>query len=401
MNNNKGFNLLSVIVIIFVTSIVSAITVGIIITNSYNGTDKITYGKLIQDEDLQEFLRVYETVINDYYDDVDKEKMLESAMNGMLNYLGDNYTMYMSKEEKDALSEKLEGSYKGIGVTIQNCEIIELNPKGPAYNSGLKVGDTIIGVDSEEFSTCEEDGSTTAKITSAIKNNDKEKVIIKVKREDDILNFEIKLSEVVIPNVDSYMVENTKIGYISVSIFSDNIGEQFNEALESLKDLGMESLIIDLRNNTGGFLDGAKDIASSILPKGKLIYTLKNKDKEQSFYDETSESLDIPIVILINGLSASSSEILTAALKDSYNATLIGTKSYGKGKVQQTYTLEDGSMAKYTTALWLRPNGDCIDGIGITPDIEVPIRIESDADGVEHSVDDSLTKAIDYLQGQN
>ncbi len=400
--NNKGFNLLAVILIMITTSIISAITVGIIITNSSNNKEGLTYGKLIKDDSLQEFLRVYETVTNEYYDDIDKEKMLESAMNAMLNYLDDNYTTYMSKEEREALAERLEGVYRGIGITIQNQTIIELNPEGPAYNSGLMVGDIIIGVDNETFEVNEETSSVVSDlIVKAIKNTDKDKVTIKVKRNEDILNYEIKIENIVINNVTSSLIEDTKIGYIGISIFSNNIGEQFNDALNSLKDLGMEQLIIDVRNNTGGYLDGAKDIASAILPKGKLIFSLKNKDTKEDYVDETTEALDIPVVVLINGASASSSEILVAALKDSYNATVIGTTSYGKGKVQQTYTLEDGSMAKYTTALWLRPNGDCIDGKGIIPDIEVPLETQIDSNGEEINVDNSLPKAIEYIQGQN
>lgn len=398
INNNKGFNLISVIFIIFVVSIISAITVGIIITNSYKAGSKVGYTELMKDENLQEFLKVYEQILSDYYEDVDKEKMLDSAMNAMLNYLDDNYTMYMTNEEREALSERLAGSYKGIGVTISNCTIIELAESSPALKAGLQVDDTIVKVDNEDFrTTCDSD-----KLVSEIKNTKKKSVDITVKRGEEEKVFNVPLDEIIIKAVEGKIIEDTKIGYIYISVFSNNVGSQFKKVYDDLKNKGMTSLIIDVRNDTGGYLEGAKDIASVILEKGKLIFSLKNKETAQDFYDETEEKLDMPLVVLINGSTASSSEILAAALKDSYkNTTVIGQTSYGKGKVQQTYTLDDGSMAKYTTALWYRPNGDCIDGKGIIPDVEVVNSTTTDSEGNTVEVDDTLTKAIEYLKSQN
>ncbi len=383
---DKGFSLLTVIVIVCLTSIVSAITVGVIITNNYKGTDGITYTNLIKDENLKEFLDVYESVLTNYYKDVNKQEMLEKAINAMLNYLGDNYTTYLTKEQREALTEKLEGSYKGIGITIANCTIQAVNENSPAAKAGLQVGDVIIKVDNKDFTEC-----VASDVASEIKNTNKKVVKIKVLRNNKEQEFNIELKTILISQVDYHLLENTDIGYINISVFSNTINEQFTKALTELQKQGMKKLIIDVRNNTGGYLDGAKDIASQILPEGKLIFTLDNKDGKTAYYDETATALNIPVVVLINGSSASSAEILTAALKDSYGATLIGTKTYGKGKVQQTYALEDGSMAKYTSALWLRPNGECIDGKGIVPDIEVPEpETETETDVV-------LNRAIEYL----
>lgn len=389
---NKGFNLLTVIVFVCLTSIISAITVGVIITNSYKSSDGTLYSDLLKNENIQEFLNVYSSIKSSYYENVDEKAMIDNAVNGMLNYLDDNYTMYMTKEEKDSLSQRLEGSYRGIGISILNCKIESVTKDSPAAVAGLMPGDIIIKVDDNDFKVCD-----TEKISNLIKNTDKKSVNVVVRRDNEEKSFDIKLDTIIISSVAQRVIENTKIGYISISIFSSNIGEQFTNALNKLKEQGIEKLIIDVRNNTGGYLDGAKDIASVILPKGKTIYLLESKGQRTEIKDETDEHLEIPIVVLINENSASSSEILTAALKDSYNATIVGTKSYGKGKVQQTYTLDDGSMAKYTTALWLRPNGECVDGVGITPDISESIIINTNENNEEISEDTQLLKAIEYL----
>lgn len=387
---NKGFNLITVIGFICVASIISAITVGVIMTNSYKSADGTSYTDLLQDADVKEFLDVYNQVTSSYYEDIDKKAMLDSAVNGMLNYLDDNYTMYMSPEEKESLNQKLEGSYRGIGISILNCQIDSVTEGSPAAKAGLQAGDVITRVEETDFTSCTE----PTLISQMIRNSNKESVNIVVRRNEELKTFNIKLETIIIKSVNAKMIENTNIGYISISIFSSNIGEQFNNALNELKSKGMQKLIIDVRNNTGGYLDGAKDIASLILPKGKLIYTLKSKDGESKVFDETNEHLEISIVVLINEGSASSSEILTAALKDSYNATIIGTKSYGKGKVQQTFSLDDGSMAKYTTALWLRPNGECVDGVGIKPDIEAAVVTNENNEVIE---DTPYNKAIELL----
>ncbi len=390
---NKGFNLLTVVVIMCLVAVISAITVGVIITNSYKSADGTPYSELIKDENIQEFLDVYSSVTSDYYEDINKKEMIESAMDGMLDYLGDNYTTYMTPEAREALAERLKGTYRGIGITIENCTIKVVNPGSPAEKAGLLPEDVIIKAEGEDFTTCDSD-----KVVSLIKDNDKVSVNIVVKRGEEEKSFDIKPSEIIISALNYGMIEDTNIGYISISIFSSNVADQFKTAMNTLKEKGMEKLIIDVRDNTGGYLDGAKDIASQLLYKGKLIYSLKDKKETTGVYDTTDEHFTGSIVVLINENSASSSEILAAALKDSYNATLVGTKSYGKGKVQQTFTLEDGSMAKYTTALWLRPNGNCIDGVGLMPDITVSKTTTTDDAGNQVEIDTPLNHAVETLK---
>ena len=194
------------------------------------------------------------------------------------------------------------------------------------------------------------------------------------------------------------MVENTNIGYLSLQTFSNTLATQVKDALNELEKSGMKSLIIDLRNNTGGYLTAATDVANMFLEKGKRIYGLNYQNNITNFNDETSEHKEYEIVVLINENTASASEILAAALKESYGATLVGETSFGKGKVQQTMKLDDGSMVKYTSAYWLTPNGTCIDGTGINPDYYIVNEEVTDEAGNITIPDAQLNKAIEVLQ---
>lgn len=386
MKNNKGFNLISVIIIIFITSIASAITAGVIVTNNYN----LAYKGLSNDKELNEFLKTYSNIINNYYDEIDKEKMIDSAINGMLNYLGDNYTTYLTKEQREDLEERLSGSYYGIGVTYNGTEIVDVTKNGPAEAAGLKAGDKFISVG----------GTDVREVPNAIKaliQDAKGKTIsIVVERDGEQLTFDVKVES--IPSSVRYELLENKIGYMKIDIFSEPLTTQVEKTLSDLESKGMEKLIIDLRDNSGGYLDSAETTASLFLKEGKLIYSLEDKNEKEDYYDKTQTSRDYPIVILINEKSASSSEILAAALKDSYGAVLVGEKSYGKGKVQQTIKLDDGSMAKYTSAKWLRPTGECIDEIGLTPDYEVSLTYETNEDGQQTVIDTQLNKAIEVIR---
>lgn len=387
MKKNKGFNLISVIVIICISSITSAIMSGVIVTNNYD----LTYKGLSSDTELAEFLKTYSNIIDNYYEDIDKTKMLDAAINGMLNYLGDNYTTYLNEEQTKELETRLSGSYEGIGVTLSDNQIIKIEDNSPAAQAGLMVGDKITSVDGTDVTN-----APTA-ISALIKGSDKKEVSLGVSRNDQNLIFKVGIASIEISAIEYEMLENN-IGYLSISIFSRPLTSQVQKALADLEGKGMKKLIIDLRDNTGGYLDSAETTASLFLEKGKLIYSLEDKKNKEHYKDETEEKRTYPIVVLINENSASSAEILAAALKDSYGASLVGQKSYGKGKVQQTVELEDGSMAKYTSAKWLRPNGECIDGIGLNPDYQASLVYETDENGNQiMSVDTQKNKAIEVL----
>lgn len=388
MKNSKGFNLISVIIIICITSVVSAVTAGIIVTNNYN----LSYSDLSNDKELTDFIKAYSNIVNNYYEDVDKEKMLDSALNAMLNYLGDNYTTYLTDEQRKALEESLQGTYQGIGVEINKDRVItKVTKNGPAEAAGLQAGDKFMSIDGTKLN--DTDGNAVGLL---IRGTDKKAVDIVVDRNGEELTFNVKISTIEEPAIVYGMQENN-IGYIQISKFSRPLTSQMENALKELEANEMEKLIIDLRNNTGGYLDSAETTASLFLKKGKLIYSLEDKNSKEDYYDQTETSRDYPIVVLINNNSASSAEILAAALKDSYGAVLVGQTSYGKGKVQQTYDMKDGSMAKFTSARWLRPTGDCIDKKGIKPDFEVAQTTQTNENGEEIIIDTQLVKALEVI----
>ena len=210
-------------------------------------------------------------------------------------------------------------------------------------------------------------------------------------REEQEINFTIKRDTVDIPSVESntYEENDKNIGYIALSVFAENTDEQFKEELIKLENDNIDSLIIDLRGNTGGYLTSVTNIISMFTEKGTNIYQLKTKDKVEIVKDKTKEHRTYPVTVLVNGSSASASEVLAAALKENYGATIMGTKTYGKGKVQKSYTLSNGSMVKYTHQEWLTPNGNSIDGVGVEPDIEVIYEY-----GDTEEIDSQLMSAI-------
>ena len=392
MKNSKGFNLVSVIIIICISSIVSGITTGIIATNSYKSSTGLSYNDILNDQELNDFLEVYSSILSNYYEDVNKEEMLDTAVDAMLNYLGDTYTSYLNSDEREALEERLKGTYEGIGIRILNTTIDSIVADSPAEEAGLQAGDVIVSVNGNDVTDKSGD-----EISILIKNSDNNTVNLVINRNRTELSIDLKIaSDLISPAINYKMIDNT-IGYLQIELFSKTLSIQVEKAISDLKNQGMAKLIIDLRDNTGGYLESAEATANIFLEKGKLIYSLEDKEKTADYYDESEESTNFPIVILLNSTSASASEILAAALKDSYGAVFVGEKSYGKGKVQQTYQLSDGSMAKLTSAKWLRPNGQCIDGIGLIPDYESSLIINTNETGEAEIIDNQLNKAIEVI----
>ena len=217
---------------------------------------------------------------------------------------------------------------------------------------------------------------------------------------DTLVNGDVSLKNetLIAPNIDYYMVENSTTGYLYMQTFSNTLAQQVENALNELESQGMTSLVIDLRNNTGGYLTSATDVASIFLEKGQRIFGLNYQNEITYYQDETKDHKEYEIVVLINGNTASASEILASALKESYGATIVGETSFGKGKVQQTMELDDGSMVKYTSAYWLTPNGTCIDEIGITPDHYITNEETTDETGNAMMIDNQLDRAIEILQ---
>ena len=392
MKKQKGFSLLATIIIIVTTAIVTSVATGIILYNGYKNKLGITYETITKDKDLKEFLEVYDSLTNQYYEDVDRSKMIQKAIEAMTEYLDDQYTTYMSEQQKKLLEQQLNGEYKGIGVVIKGNVIDRVFKDSPADKKGVKAGDKIVKVNGEDVS--EGDAST---IASLIKKNAKEATIV-LERDQKEIELTIELSKLDVP-VISYRVIDDKIGYIYMGSFSSTLAKQTKEALDELKKKNISSLIIDVRDNVGGYLVSASDVSSLFLEKGKTIYSLDTDNGKTTYKDKTEEKTTYPIVVLINENTASSAEILAAALKESYGATLVGEQSYGKGKVQQTKTLSDGSMIKYTSSLWYTPKGTCIDKKGLKPDYKVELDIEyNENDEIVKINDTQLEKAKELLE---
>ena len=394
--NYRGFSLAWVIGIVVVTSIISGITTGVIVYNNNRLSYNMTYGDLSDDKELNEFLTVYANILSDYYEDVDTGELLDKAIAGMMDYLGDDYSTYLDDETTAELFESLSGEYKGIGVSINNTDksIVEVYKNTPASKAGIETGDIIVG-----FNNTDVTNMSATEVVEMIKNSTGN-FTLQLKRGEQTITVTLKNETLIAPNTDYYMIENTNIGYLYMETFSNTLATQVKSALEEMEKNGMTSLIIDLRNNTGGYLNSASDVASIFLEKGKRIYSLEYQNEVNHYNDETREHKEYNIVVLINENTASAAEILAAALKESYGATIVGETSFGKGKVQQTMQLDDGSMVKYTSAYWLTPNGTCIDEIGINPDYYVTNEEIADENGTITGINDlQLQKAIEILNG--
>lgn len=389
-----GFNYAEVIVIMIITLILGGMIGSFM--SSFTKTKKVV-NKVIKDElpaEMDEFLKTYNNIISEYYKDVDKKELLEAGINGMLNYLGDDYSVYMDKDTTKAFNEQVDGKYQGIGVeivTVDNTtEITKVFSNSPASEAGLKIGDILLKVDDEDVSSM-----VAADIASKIKESGKDKVTILVKRGEEELSYTIKLREVNIDTVETKVFESNKkkVGYIYISIFSATTNEQFEKALLELEKKGIDSLIIDVRGNSGGYLNTVTDMASLFLNRSKVIYQLDTKGVVEQIFSNSKESRKYPIAVLIDGGSASASEILAAALQESYGAKVVGVNSYGKGTVQRAYQLSSGATVKYTVQKWLTPNGNWINEVGVKPDVEVKLS-EEYANNPSDETDNQLQTAI-------
>ncbi len=380
-------DILDILIIVVVTSIISCVLTGFILNYQYKHS--ALNKQLNTDENISEFLNTYSEIANNYYEEVDKKGMIDAAIAGMLDYLEDNYSIYLDKDETDALSGVLDSTYEGIGITSVDNIVARVFDDSPAAEAGLKVNDEIVKVNGTAINK-----DNFELISDLIANNKNDTNEIVVKRNNKELTFNVERSKVTIPVTSTELIKmnGKNIGYLSLSAFSEKSFEEFQDCLLKLEqEKKIDSLIIDLRNNSGGYLNSANDIASLFIEEGKVIYSLESKGEVTTHKDETKDKRTYPIVILVNSGTASAAEILTSALKDSYNATIVGNTTYGKGKVQTTLRFDDRIM-KYTSAKWLRPNGDCIDEIGINPDYQIDIEYKNNT-----IYDKQLDKAIEVL----
>jgi len=392
---NKKFSgkfhldILDLLILIVIIAIVSCVLTGIILNFQFKRSMHLINSDVVTDKNVQDFLNTYSEIVENYYEEIDSEEMMKAAMSGMLNFLEDNYSIYLNKDESDNLSDSLDGSYNGIGILIQGNVIESVYKNSPAANAGIHVGDEIVEVNGSSINMENYDD------ISGLINMEGENILV-VKRKDKEITFTLKASTVNIPATTSDIIKSTNgkktIGYISLHTFSSLAFEDFKDSLTTLEEeKKIDSLIIDVRGNTGGYLNVATNITSLFLERNKVIYSLESKNKVTDYKDETDDKRDYKIVVLVNGSTASASEILASALHDSYGAKIVGKKTFGKGKVQTMKHYED-SILKYTSAKWLRPNGECVDEVGIVPDYEVDLVIEDDT-----IYDKQLDKAIELL----
>ena len=342
--------------------------------------DATNYLKLYSE--LNKFIDTYDTITSNYYGDLSKEQLIDNAISSMLASIGDSYTTYSDIDSTNDFNESIEGTYEGIGCTVTTDEngnilVASIFEDGPAAEAGLKENDIIIKVDGEDYTQ-----KTSSDVAEYVKNSTNSTIKITIIRDNKEKELTIKRSKIEVPTVTSKTFDqnDTKIGYINISIFSSVTTKQFEEALDKLEDDNIEALIIDVRDNNGGYLSSVTDIASMFLTKNKIIYQLQNEDETEKIKDTTNEHREYPITVLINKNSASASEILASAIQESYGGEVVGVNSYGKGTVQKTKTLSDGSMIKYTIEKWLTPTGKWIDEKGVTPTQYVELDLTIDYD---------------------
>ncbi len=377
------FGILDVLIMMVITAIISCVLVGSVMNYRFKkiGCYNQVYSS---DPNLNEFIKVYAEVVDNYYEDVDKNAMIDSAIDGMLKFLQDKYSIYLDKDGSGNLSDTLSGTYDGIGIGIYGASITEVYKNSPAYEAGIQSGDVIASINGISINN-----ENAAEISKIIGDN--EEIALVVKRGEEEINYNLKVSKITLQVVSSNYFEYGKnhIGYINISSFTSTAVEQFAESLIDLENKGINSLIIDLRGNGGGYINAAIGVSSVFLEKDDTIYIVEKKGKKEEVKDKSEDKRDYKVIILIDGNTASASEIFTLAMKDNYGAIVVGTKSYGKGSVQTTKTLSDGTMMKYTSALWYGPQGESIDGKGIEPDHVVKYQANKDA---------ALEKALDLLK---
>ena len=354
-----------------------------------------TTGSSLNEESIEK-LQVLEQCIREYYyepEDATVETLENGMYRGLMDSLGDPYTVYYTDEEYKAMTEETTGIYKGIGAYIgldadTGAPVFTgIMPGTPAEAAGLRVGDIICEVDGVDTLSMD-----TSEVASLVKGEEGTRVEIKVSRNGSYVTVKATRATINVPTVTSEMLADG-IGYLQISQFDDVTPGQFDENYAELKKAGMTSMIIDLRNNTGGTVTAVTQIASELLPKG-LVFYMEDKDGRREEYSCPGADFDLPLVVLVNGYSASASEILAGAIQDAGIGTLVGTQTYGKGIVQNLYPLGDGSAIKITVADYYTRNGRNIHKVGIEPDVV----LELDAEKYEkENVDSQLEKAAEIL----
>ena len=344
-------------------------------------------------------MELLNSLIDRYYiGDVDETDLSEGVYKGYIEGLGDPYSVYYDEEETKQMSESLSGEFGGVGALMSQdretgvITVLQVYDGSPAQEAGMRDGDTLYKVEGEEVT-----GEDLSDVVSKVKGEKGTQVTLTVLRADTGDEEELTITrDTIEAQTVSHEMKENNVGYIRITEFDTVTYEQYKEALEDLEDQGMERLIVDLRSNPGGNLDTVCDILDLMLPEGLIVYTEdKNGEREEYTSDEENQ-FDKPLVVMMNGYSASASEIFAGAIQDYGLGQIVGTQSYGKGVVQSVFDLQDGTSVKLTIAEYFTPNGRSIDGEGITPDVEVEYQYDEN----NPDADNQLEKAMEVVAQQ-
>ena len=391
MNNNE-----------FKKGIAVGVAVTLVVTGTgFAGYQKIMFpkGSALSDTKTVQKLNYLESLINEeYLEEKEEDSLREGLYAGLMSGLNDPYSIYYTAEQYKELNTSNEGSYVGIGAVLQKdkdggAKIVQLYEGGSGEQAGLKKGDVLKAIDGEDVTEKE-----TSDIASMIRESDKDSVTLTIQRNEETKEIKVEIRDVEIQTVSHEMLDD-ETGYIRISEFSEVTSNQYKKAFEDLQDKGMKKLVVDLRDNPGGLLTAVCDVLRQILPEGLIVYTEdKNGKKEEEKCDGKSE-LAMPLAVLVNGGSASASEIFAGAVKDYGIGTIVGTTTYGKGVVQTIQPLSDGSAVKITIAKYFTPKGNDINKKGIAPDVEAEVSEDStDWTELTHEEDTQLQAALKEIR---
>ena len=398
MNKQFTKKIYKVIMLIVLTASITFILTTVMM---YNKTGKNQVKYLKETSGIgRTFQSFYNFINKNYIGEIDEKKMLESAIKGYVDGLGDEYSEYITKDEMKSYLEDTTGKYVGIGVYITNNKetnqivVLQTIEGSPAEVAGMQSGDIITKINGIEYT-----GEQLSEASAVLKGQEGTKAKLEILRKNETINLEIERKNIKVNHIKSDVIEGN-VGYMKISTFDEGTAKEFKQNWEDLKSKNVSSLIIDLRNNGGGIVDEAIQIADMMTKKDQilLITTGKNQD-EKTEKAKNDKEIEIPIVFLINENTASASEILAGAVKENNeNVKVVGKSSYGKGVIQTIYTLTDGSGIKLTTNEYYTPKHNKINKIGIKPDVEVELPTDETIYTVKRENDTQLKKAIEVLK---
>lgn len=397
MKQDKIKTFYKAIMLVLLTAVITFIITSTAMYNQNKGEKIVTNNN---SDSVTKLFQVFKNYINQkYIGEINDEKMLESAIKGYVKGLEDDYSEYITPDEMEEYMEDTVGKYVGIGVYILNntetdqIEVLMPIKGSPAEEVGILPGDVITKIDGIEYK-----GSQLSEASAALKQQEGTKVNVEILRNDEIKVFEVERRKIKVNHIDTEVIEDN-IGYIGISSFDEGTYDEFKNSWNELKEKNVKSLIIDLRNNGGGIVQEALGIADMMIEKDKIMLITTGKSGEEINRASKEKEIDLPIVILINDKSASSSEILAAAVKENNeNVKLVGTTTYGKGVIQTIFRLYDGSGLKLTTNEYYTPNRNSINKIGIKPDEEVKLPEGKTLYTIEKNEDTQLQRAIEILK---